>query len=590
MTRGGPLEGWLPGPLARRPRAVVLAVAAGALLWRLGAYGLWESTEARYAEVAAAMVRSGDWWVPRLNGLVHLDKPPFAYWATAAGLAVAGIDAFGARLGLVAASLGTLAIVFRWAEEKAGPTAGVAATTALLTMPLFFALSRSVSTDAYLVLWTVAAADAARRGTRPGAPRGWRILAWAALGAAFLTKGPVALVWTVLPALAWATATRGWGRLRRLADPWGVAVALAIALPWFLDLARRYPGAAGYWLGGQTAGRIAAPYEGESDPWWTYLPVLAWAAGPWAVPAAAGLASQRGAASRDRALLAAWILLPLLLFSAFPTKRANYLLPALPAVALAAGAWWAAAPRPRAVLRGVAAVGGGVGAALLAASALPAVRALPGPLPALGLLLGPAFLLGGAAAWLAAGRGARVAALAGIAVPLLGLYLALYAALARPVVEAWGKISRPLAVAAAEHRVADEPVIAWRDWPRAFPFYLGERIVTVGSGARGRVFEPDEGWRAWIRPEGEIGALWRAPRRVLVFLPRSRLDDLAGIVGEPPTLLARTRRWALVTNRPTPAEAAASGGPAADRPGLSAEPGPTARPPSGAAGSGPSVP
>lgn len=554
--------GWLPSPLARRPLAVVLAIAATLLVWRLGAYGLWESTEARYAEIAAAMVRSGDWLVPRLNGIVHLDKPPLAYWTTAAGLVALGIDALGARVGQVAASLATIAVVHRWAEDRGGPLAGVAASLSLLSMPLFFALSRSVSTDAWLALWVVLAIDSARRGSRPGAPRGWRLLAWAAIGTGFLTKGPVILLWTAAPAIAWAAATRGWRRLARLLDPWGVVLAVAIALPWYIAVAASRPEAIDYWLGGQTAGRMTAAYEGESDAWWAYLPVALWGAGPWIFPAAAGLIGGSGRRSivPDRALLAAWIVVPLVLFSIFPTKRANYLLPMLPAVALAAGVWWARVDRPRGVLRVVSVLLAATGIGFLVASFLPVSRELPRPLSAIGVFAGPAFLLGAVATWLAAGRRDRGAALAGAALPFLGLYLALYSALSRPRVEAWAKISRPLAVVADETRGAgDGPVVAWRDWPRAFPFYLGERIVTVGTGERARIFEPDSTWREWILPDEAITGLWHSGRRRLFFVPRDRLDVLEEKIGERAPVVAATRRWILTTNRPEPGETAPVG-------------------------------
>ena len=99
------MRDWLPDPLARRPLVPLLLLAATLLLWHLGAYGLWESTEARYAEIAARMVRSGDWMTPRFNGIAHFDKPPLAYWASAASMALLGMDELGARLPLVLASL-----------------------------------------------------------------------------------------------------------------------------------------------------------------------------------------------------------------------------------------------------------------------------------------------------------------------------------------------------------------------------------------------------------------------------------------------------------------------------------------------------
>ena len=50
---GRALREWLPDGLARRPVPPLAGIAAILLLWHLGAYGLWESTEARYAEIEA---------------------------------------------------------------------------------------------------------------------------------------------------------------------------------------------------------------------------------------------------------------------------------------------------------------------------------------------------------------------------------------------------------------------------------------------------------------------------------------------------------------------------------------------------------
>lgn len=495
------------------------------------------------------MVRSGDWLTPRLNGIAHFDKPPLAYWATAIGLAAIGIDEVGARIGLVVAGLAVLVLVHCWAADWRGPRAGLAAVVALGTAPLFVALGRSVTTDLYLALWVALAADAARRGSRPGAARGWRLLVWGAVGAGFLTKGPVVLLWTALPALGWAAATGGWDRLRRLVDPLGTALAAAIALPWYVLMAARHPGLLGEWLGRQTLSRMTSPYDGESDPWWLYLATAAWAAGPWIVPA--GLELVRGRRRPAALALAAWAVLPLVGFSLFPTKRANYLLPALVPLAIAAGAWWAAAgERPRAVpvVRGLALLTAAGGAGLLAAAFL--VEA-PTALLALGPLVGPALLAGGVLAWRAAGRGRFGLAQAGLALPLCGLYLAGYAALGDPAVEGWFKISRPLAVAARDHATAGEPIVAYRDWPRAFPFYLDRRVVTVTGEGRVTRWETDPAWRRHVfTADSSFYRLFRGEERILVYLPRGEREAVEARLGEPLRVLAATRRHLLVENRP----------------------------------------
>ena len=536
-----------------RPLPVLLVAAAALLLWHLGAYGLWESTEARYAEIAARMVRSSDWMTPRLNHIIHFDKPPFAYWATATGLTVFGIDELGARIGLVAAALVVLAVTYRWAAATGPPQAGAYAFTCLLSAPLFFALARSVTSDLYLTMWVVLAADAARRATGPTRPRAWRWVAWGALGAGFMTKGHVVLLWTVLPALAWAAWSGNWSRLRRLWDPIGVVLAIAIALPWYISSILRHPELVDFWLGLQTVGRVAAPYEGERQPIWFFLITVGWAAGPWIVPAVLELARRRPRPSIPYVVV--WSVVPLVVFSFLPTKRANYVLPMLPAVALLAGSWWAAAaeqPHAGVVTRvlGGATVALGIGLLIAAFGA-----ELPDALRAVGVVVGPISIGGGLLAMLAAGRQRFDLAFAGCLVPLLALYLSGYATLSDPRVEAFFKISRPLAAAVAKHQTGNEPIVAFRGWPRAFPFYLDQRLITVTTEGRETRFEDDLSWQPFVFTDDDaFYERFRGPRRALFVIPRRAQKEIEERAGVPVVTLATTRRNLLVTNRPTPAE------------------------------------
>ncbi|HJR52184.1 MAG TPA: glycosyltransferase family 39 protein [Gemmatimonadota bacterium] len=544
-----------------RPAVGLAILAAVVLFWQLGAYGLWESTEARYAEIAARMVRSGDWLTPRLNGIAHFDKPPLAYWASAASMALLGIDELAARLPLALASMAALLVVYRAAKATMCARAAVFSFLVLLSSPLWFALSRSLTTDLYLTLWVLVAVEAARRGTRPGGSRAWRVAAWAALGAGFLTKGPVVFVWTALPMLAWAAWTRSWARTAKLAEPLGVATFALVGLPWYLVEAAHWPGLLDYWLGGQVAGRIAAPYRGEVEPWWTYLATLSWAAWIWILPALVGLwAFARMREQPGGRYLVVWIVVPLVAFSLFPTKRANYMLPALPAIAFAAGWWWdraleGSAPGQRLVPRALAAATAALGIALTAAAF--AVEDVPLELIRLGWLLGPAFLLGGAAAWRAASRGRLDLAFASCLLPLIGLYLGLASALGRPRVEAWSKISRPMIRAIAAHRSSDEPIVNYHVWLRGIPFYLGERVITVSDAGRVTAFEEDDAWRDHVfTADSSFYRMLRGSQRVLAVVRDSEVDDIEAELGAPLAVLATDERHALVTNRPTAAERA----------------------------------
>ena len=48
--------------------------------WQLGATGLVDETPPLFAASARAMAETGDWLIPRVNGLPRYDKPPLVYW------------------------------------------------------------------------------------------------------------------------------------------------------------------------------------------------------------------------------------------------------------------------------------------------------------------------------------------------------------------------------------------------------------------------------------------------------------------------------------------------------------------------------
>lgn len=51
------------------------------LFFRLGAYGLIDADEGRYASIPREMLSRGDWVVPTLNGAEFFDKPVLLYWS-----------------------------------------------------------------------------------------------------------------------------------------------------------------------------------------------------------------------------------------------------------------------------------------------------------------------------------------------------------------------------------------------------------------------------------------------------------------------------------------------------------------------------
>jgi len=215
-----------PAPAPRRLSRPAEYHAAQTLLadCKAAIGGLFEPTETRYAEIAREMQASGDWLVPRLNGIMHLHKPPLAYWAAAIGMNVMGEDA-GARIPAALAGVVMLIALACATRRRFATLAGDSplAIWLLGSAVLFVGLARSLASDPFLgagvaLFWACA-------------PSPWAL---AGIGIGFLAKGPVVLVHTLLPLLVLAL----WPRNRRvvglLAPAWGWSIAAAIALPWFV--------------------------------------------------------------------------------------------------------------------------------------------------------------------------------------------------------------------------------------------------------------------------------------------------------------------------------------------------------------------
>jgi 4-amino-4-deoxy-L-arabinose transferase-like glycosyltransferase len=444
-----------------RPGAALLLVSL-ALIVTAGAMGLIEPTETRYAEVAREMRASGDYLIPRLNDIPHFHKPALAYWAVAAGFAVAGENEWGARLPSTLAAIATLALVPVLARRRFGALAippGVAAW-ALGSSLFFFVLGRSVATDPYLALsvtafWTFA-------------PSPWAL---AALGLGFFAKGPVAFVPTVLVVLVAALWGRDKGTLRLLGPGWGWLLFALVALPWYLIVVLRVPGLLDYFLGNQIWERYATRVHHRGGPPWYFVGVLVAGALPWTPALLAGIARlARERARIEAKLLLAWLVVPLVFFSFSGSKLPSYLLPCLPAVALIAGAGLRVGGRvvrwtTAGLLVAIALAGWILGPAALgrAMGLPPTAGSVALPLPA---HLALACLLY-AATWFARGKAAEGALLA------LFAWTSLFVAAAR--FEGPLGSPRPLARLIAENRRAAEPLVEYARFNAGVPFYLKER-------------------------------------------------------------------------------------------------------------------
>jgi 4-amino-4-deoxy-L-arabinose transferase-like glycosyltransferase len=339
--------------LAKRAWVVLFGAVCAAYFYGLGAVPLLGPDEPRYAQVAREMYARGDWVTPTLGGHTWFEKPALLYWLMESAYALFGVTEFAARLGSALAGVLTV-LLAGWAARRAefesredmrgfGITcAAVAASTLGL---LVFAHASSFDT---LLTTTVTGALTCfycAEVERGAGRRTWLVGFYLFIGASLLAKGLVGVVIPGAVVVVYSIFRRRWPGLLRLGVPWGVLLALLVAAMWYAPVIARH---------GQTfvdeffvqhhfARYVSNKYH-HPQPFWFYLPVTLGLALPWTAFLVSGIAGAAGtnaraedAASRLRVLALAWLLVPVLFFSASGSKLPGYVLPALPGAALLAG-------------------------------------------------------------------------------------------------------------------------------------------------------------------------------------------------------------------------------------------------------------
>ncbi|MBR4748608.1 MAG: glycosyltransferase family 39 protein [Abditibacteriota bacterium] len=406
--------------------ALVLFVAFNANIPPMGL------DESMYMTASQEMAASGDYLIPTYNGSPFFDKPPLVYWLQSASCAFFDVFFRGARLtdnlgpirmdgrffGYRAVSAGAaLALLWlvmhagrRLFGKKASLWAGAAFALSLLTC----ALAKMAIMDMLLTLWCSLSLFVFFFCYQKLLKKQWIIAAFACLGLALLTKGPVAFGIVGLPVLCFLAAKK---RLLFMFDRYtlaGLLVMLAIAVPW-------------YALAGAADGRfyqeffvhqnltraLGKDFAHGYNPL-IYPAVILLGMAPWSLFLIPACMPARKKTGPEELFLVVWIVSLLIMFMLINSRLPGYIFPVFPPAAVLIGRYLDRY-RP-----------GKAGAAALTANVV------------LSLVLGGAVA---AAPHLLTYQGPAVKAIAGAA----GLWLAFWAALAL-----WKKKAGPAPALAAQ--------------------------------------------------------------------------------------------------------------------------------------------
>jgi 4-amino-4-deoxy-L-arabinose transferase-like glycosyltransferase len=455
----------------------------------LGRRPLVNQDEARFALLAREGVEQGQWLLPRVRGVIYLNKPPLYFWTVGLlALPFGVVDETTAPIASILSALATLLAVIAIGRRRWSLEVGLGGAMILATAPYFYFMSHQVLSDVMMTAWLTWALYFLLMARSAPAPTGRLVGFYLCVAGALAAKGPAALM-GLAGALAVVLVEDGWRGVRWLRLPMGLGILALSTLPWLLpyllQTERSYVSGVvvhhyGDWyFREKRSSRLVELLDnlGRFLPWTVLLPAGVW----W----------WWRDRDRRRLPLLAWTAVIAALVSLSGEQRARYFVPVLPPLSLLVGELFVHAPRDRAGRRVLAAF---LSAALLVVLALVVIllwlkmgAGLRSPstfMPAAGwervLACGLAVAGLGGASVLAA-RGAGFGATTVLALALGGILL----------IEGWGYPARfaqssnirGFTTAMAAHLAPDSRVLAYPDAGLSYDFYLRRPVRELPGAA-----------------------------------------------------------------------------------------------------------
>jgi 4-amino-4-deoxy-L-arabinose transferase-like glycosyltransferase len=549
---------------------IVVAVVAILCFFHLGAYGLWEPDEARYAEIAREMLVLHDLVVPHLNYVPYIEKPPLLYWLTALAMRAFGVNEFAARFVNASAACAGVAAVYLVARREIDSRHAFWSAIILSTSAVYALMAQVLTTDMLLTATITVALFAFFLHWREGS--GWCWVMYVALALAVLTKGPIGLAIPLVAGIVFLTAERDWrGALRRFHVVPGLCLTAATVAPWFVAIAIRQPDFLDFYLVGEHLRRFFQSSYSHGQPIYYYVPVIIAGTLPWSllVPFAPWRSLTRDPVRRFCLISAATIFV---LFSCASAKLIPYILPAIPplAIVIASGLLgfsdreqdFARAAAKRSDPRRLAISGpilGLLGVGVMLAGFFANRFTSPNPMLVRSALdFAGAIMLGAgvvcfAAFWrrdLAAGF-ATVAAMAGAI-----LIVASYGRIMAEPARSYAQLAREIA-----ERAPDARLVCYPRYIQSLPFYARRRVILIGAKtelAYGAAHEADAPHFFFTR-RADLLRLWNEPIPTVLIVDRAAFAPLASSLG-PCTVVAEDAKKIAVIRESSSAAKRNSGG------------------------------
>jgi 4-amino-4-deoxy-L-arabinose transferase-like glycosyltransferase len=310
----------------KHPANLIIFLIFVVTLFQLGSWGLTETSEARYAQIAKEMFESGDYIHPKKMGISHYHKPPLTYYITAIGYSIFGINEYGARFFLSIALLLQLILIYKtsiliFKDKKTA----LLAIILYISTPIVLASTRNLTTDAYLNTFVLMAIFYWLKYLKN---KKFFFPFYIALSLGFFTKGPLVFIPVFLFQVTWLYYEKRKIKCS-IYDLWGVLLFLITCGWWYLAVIWENSLVLNYFTSNQIYQRIVSNDAfNRGKPFWYYILFLPISLFPWVIYLFFTFKKTETTSIKRKILLATFFM-TILLFSVFKTKLIFYILPSL---------------------------------------------------------------------------------------------------------------------------------------------------------------------------------------------------------------------------------------------------------------------
>ncbi len=324
---------------------VLLVALCGVLYFPyLGSTPVFDKGEPREGLAVQDIVQRGEWLFPLKRAAAIPSKPPMFHWTAALTYQFTGV-LDEATLRFPSALYATLGVIFLYllGARLFGAQVGLLGGAILATTMIYQTQAVNARVDmtlCFFVTLSLILFYSIYRGflNHPLWPYAMYLL----VGLATLSKGPLGIVLPGLVIAVFLALKRNWQQFFKFALHPGVLIALVLVVGWYgLAISRGGEGFVNRQLLSENLGRFFGG-SGHSHPIYYYLGYLFSLAIPWCLFYPFMFwdwAKERGSADDDLRFLQTWFGVMLIFFSLSSGKRAVYLLPMYPALALLLAVW-----------------------------------------------------------------------------------------------------------------------------------------------------------------------------------------------------------------------------------------------------------